>query len=1118
MKKRLCILLALALVLSLSPVFARPARAVNSNVLYIGGTVDGSYDGDYGNDYSSGDFYYGYTALTDDGHGAILNDTTQYSQAGSAKFFCDGGGYTTDGSAALILKDFATNGEAGYENGNDLYGIYYDGDLTIFVKGYNCIESNLNNSGNGYSNGVYGIYVTGKLTIINDATSGGRLDVMMHGGGENESYAIHSRGDMAIINNNSKNLTLRAYGGTTGLRSAGICAGNVQTPGNFGNIDVRTYGSGNIDIRAYGGSATNNTASDSFAAGIYAVRDYSQSGNVTVDAKGVRDQQTAIAGRNSYGLYSYHDITVSGGVLNAEAFASSYNGNGYGYSFGVKAGSNYTQTGGTVNATGGAISVDRGYRVSAGLVSGRYNESSGTGGMSSGTAAISGDAVLNASGGNVEVGPNVAYPSYSHGIISETVNISGGTVTAVSGDITNASLTKSTRGGESHAIRAGYYTQSGGSVSASAGKGEPTIFSTLNGSCGLYVDINLDMQGGSLELSSSEAWTRSCGLFVYRNALISGGEITAQGGTAICQNNSSDNMAAGAYFYHDFTATGGTLTATGGRVVYNNEKSAGIRIHGGFGDATLHISGTADITGIGGPATRAGSEFMETPQWPADTCGVYVEDNVDICVEGGSLTGIGGDVTTISFYMSTDFAADSYGIYAERDLIASGGAVNGTGGTTSWNHNGYTEDSIGICVKGTLTASGAVITGSGGEAGTTDAQYGGACQSAGIMLSNNATVTNGKVIIRGHKMNRMRLGSGGLDAPIVRGSRNYDGSELAEDWSTDDYYRVYDASYVKVSIEDWEYDSWAGTVIEPQYTAYAGDPVILYTGTLRRGGSYSSETKPTEAGEYTVTVTYPGGQTGSADFSVTPQYIYYADYDYDSAAQAVYDGTEHKAVVSYTYNGIPLVEDLDYVVSSGGTATDVEYKLLTIEGRGNFTGSYSMGEYWTLQKRTPSAEDFDLPEIPVYTYDGAQHAAPLPTLKSPMTGCEVMHVEYSETGSDAPRLAGTYNATLVVGGDSTNFHWGSFPLGTLVIQKGMGIISLEGSELTWSADLPDIGHQAIGIVSWYNADGRMMGVDTVFCRDVVHGSATVGTGEGYTYSLMMIDAETLTPIFEARTR
>ena len=37
----------------------------------------------------------------------------------------------SDGSAALILKDFATNGEAGYVNGNDLYGIYYDGDLTI---------------------------------------------------------------------------------------------------------------------------------------------------------------------------------------------------------------------------------------------------------------------------------------------------------------------------------------------------------------------------------------------------------------------------------------------------------------------------------------------------------------------------------------------------------------------------------------------------------------------------------------------------------------------------------------------------------------------------------------------------------------------------------------------------------------------------------------------------------------------------------------------------------------------------------------------------------------------------------------------------------------------------
>jgi hypothetical protein len=381
------------------------------------------------------------------------------------------------------------------------------------------------------------------------------------------------------------------------------------------------------------------------------------------------------------------------------------------------------------------------------------------------------------------------------------------------------------------------------------------------------------------------------------------------------------------------------------------------------------------------------------------------------------------------------------------------------------------------------------------------------------------TVSNGKIIIRGHKKNRMRIGSGGISAPFVRGSRNYDGSELAEDWSTDDYYRVYDASYVKVSIEEWEYDSWAGTVIEPQYTAYAGDPVILYTGTLRRGGSYSSETKPTEAGEYTVTVTYPGGQTGSADFEITPLDIQYGaittDLDYE--AQATYDGTEHDVVVSFTYDGVPLTEGVDFLFTSGKSATNVEDQLITIEGRGNFTGSWS-SYYWSLKKRTPSAEDFDLPEIPVYTYDGTQHAAPLPTLKSPMTGCEEMHVEYSETGSDAPRLAGTYNATLVVGGDSTNFQWGSFPLGTLVIQKGMGIISLEGSTLNWAVDLPDIGHEALAIVSWYNADGRMMGVDTVFCRDEVLGSTTVGTGEGYTYSLMMIDAETLTPIFEARTR
>ena len=43
--------------------------------------------------------------------------------AGTARFYQNGNGLTTDGSAALLLTDFSTNGEAGYVNGDDLYGI-----------------------------------------------------------------------------------------------------------------------------------------------------------------------------------------------------------------------------------------------------------------------------------------------------------------------------------------------------------------------------------------------------------------------------------------------------------------------------------------------------------------------------------------------------------------------------------------------------------------------------------------------------------------------------------------------------------------------------------------------------------------------------------------------------------------------------------------------------------------------------------------------------------------------------------------------------------------------------------------------------------------------------------
>lgn len=76
--------------------------------------------------------------------------------------------------------------------------------------------------------------------------------------------------------------------------------------------------------------------------------------------------------------------------------------------------------------------------------------------------------------------------------------------------------------------------------------------------------------------------------------------------------------------------------------------------------------------------------------------------------------------------------------------------------------------------------------------------------------------------------------------------------------------------------------------------------------------------------------------------------------------QAEYTGSELEAKFTVCDGETPLVKGTDYKIISGGSATNVGNNKLIINGLGNYKGEVSAT--WSLQKATPTADDFDIPQ------------------------------------------------------------------------------------------------------------------------------------------------------------
>ena len=980
-----------------------------------------------------------------DGYWSLINGDTK----------SNGNGYTASYlNGTLTLTNTGNSAISGFYNYNDAYycGIYADGNLNIRLEGDFCfaLEGVPETAAH-----VYGIYVSGDLNLVNSDAAVDRTVSFLPAEGvlaTTMSSGIHcSAGSLSIQNESQKGFTLH-------VRGAGVRP-----------VD------GSVVETAF----TNN--------GIYTDGTLTIGDNCTVNATAADVQLAAYGTTTSRGIYAYSGLTIGENAV-------------------------VTATGGKINPSQSATTL------------------------------------------------NVGSIQYCYGVQAEggNITVSGGTLTAKGGDIDYGDLTGTCIAAlsqESYGIHAGNITLNGGKITAKAGISNPSDYTTSSLSEGISCS-NLTVSGGTLEATADDAWWERTGLWVLNSLTQTDGTITGTGDLAVCAGSTNGTGSRGIFVAGTLSASGGSLTGTGGTMGGNSFPSVGLQAN------TIELSGTAQVTGIGGLTTTGGVETTLTGSstfgsYPGDSIGVRiyknltVDGNAVLTATGGTVKGdrssaaeamsigldfrladgftISGSGTVVATGGETHFGSKgnnlcdrSCGIYGDApSLTISGTTVTATGGSVSTktvNGSGVTmggvsyglhlpagsltlqngakltatggenpnysklsmqlskhNDSYGAYIKGDITVTDSVFIATGGlsmrtvgllhggtvtlsgmssrltasadtyhsaAAGTDKYSYG---AMNGSVFENwdggNYTVNGGILILQGQKA-AINYTTKTLTAPVIQISNNWDGSDPVTTSSpaslsmfnqTGRRYVKADGTTVAVTIKDWTYGSGASTLT---YTKYGGEPTILYTGTTRAGASYSSDTAPTEAGSYTVTVTYPGGQTGSADFTVAP--LAFSDCSMSLNDPLTYNGAEQTMGVTVTYNGKELAEGTDYTLS-GNTGTNAGTYTITATGRGNYEGTKTTGG--TIQTKKPTIEDFDLPTMRAWEYASDDPVAPpVPKLKDIYTGGGEITLSYS-TGTEPPTEVGKYNVYFEMTAGENFSASGDLLYGTLVVRPaGFGVI------------------------------------------------------------------------------
>ena len=234
--------------------------------------------------------------------------------------------------------------------------------------------------------------------------------------------------------------------------------------------------------------------------------------------------------------------------------------------------------------------------------------------------------------------------------------------------------------------------------------------------------------------------------------------------------------------------------------------------------------------------------------------------------------------------------------------------------------------------------------------------------------------------------------------------------------------------------------TYTGSAIQPKPAVTDGAALVEGTDFTY---SYDANTNVAAGGK--VTITGQGNYKGTADktFTISPKNISGATINLTSASLP-YSGLEQTvSIASVTLTGWTITAGDYDIVGNSDKATNVGSTTLTIQGKGNYTGTATAT--WKITAIDPVLANFDVtPTLPAaQAYDGA-HKTVTVVPKSGVNGMGTVKVYYEATtgitypkSETAPTDVGTYKVTASVAAGS-NYNAKDIDVGTLTINQATG--------------------------------------------------------------------------------
>lgn len=961
------------------------------------------------------------------------------------------------------------------------YGIYATGDCIFSDTADVTIKTNDATT----DDDLYGLYLKDPATVT--VADSAEVDITVATEGEYETYGIY-----AYTGNNKYVQT----GGTVtvsavakGTKAYGIWIQEAEISG--GTLEVSNKQTAIIisNLTLNGGQVTGKSTgveADSVYYSPYGVRITT----LTMTGGSITGTGGASTYAHSEGV-SISTATVSGGIITGTG------GRGYSetysvMSYGVNITGTLTLSGGTVTGTAGqASSTSEGVYIQNAILSnnaqiegqGGISDRDNSVGVSINDASVSDTVTITGNGGQATGSSVGVY--FAKADFNDSAQIVGRGGTSNSKDSIGVSFGSSiTMGAESKA----QVTGNGGSGANSMGI--------------KYAGSTLSLLGGSLTATGGTGTTASYGFYTTNNFLMDGTLLTAKGYTSAVGCNSSKEISSDVIVVStDIAGTSPSPLQYGGHVISTLAEykylKAGTTGEVGAEPGKRDISG-ATITLASSSLTYDGTE--QTMTVTSVKLG-SVELLDEVTISGNKATDAGTYTLTVTAKDSSYYTGSAEkpftvnplkitpdvtvigGPYVYRSTVDPSAVVVKHGDVVLKLNVDYTVD-IHTSTVGENGGIAYVYSNSGNYTfNRVDAYF------TVVKAENPVEVTTPLTVIRGGNWVGLDYSNNKSGAPsysfvgdalgciIENGALTSGDTEgtvtVQATFPASNFYNeaertitvtITDKNRAEldwVTLKDADYQYNDATILAQVYHSGSGsrvkEDIIEYSGTTRSGAIYArSTTPPTQAGTYTVYVTYETKDTiytGSDDFVVNPKYIA-SNITVTLGEALTYNGTEQTQMVTEVRD-----KTADYNFSAaeytitGNKQTNAGYYSLDITGIGNFTGTKTVS--YEIAKATPTLGDF---EIPSYDRE-VDYTGEYIEITPPTSTKNGMGNTYIET---YVRNAGTYNITFRVS-EGTNYTAASgFTYGTITVNKVYRNISTTNAVVGINGKTIDLDERVAG--------------------------------------------------------